>query len=37
LPAEIATVRALFQRQLLNQTVAWQSRTLYLVARTQPT
>jgi putative ATPase len=36
LPAEIATVRALFQRQLLNQSVAWQSRTLYLVARAQP-
>jgi putative ATPase len=32
-PAEIEQVRALFQRQLLNQTVAWHSRTAYLVAR----
>jgi putative ATPase len=32
-PAEIEQIRALFQRQLLNQTVAWHSRTLYLVAR----
>jgi putative ATPase len=32
-PAEIEQVRALFQRQLLNQTVAWHSRTLYVVAR----
>jgi hypothetical protein len=31
--AEIEQVRALFQRQLLNQTVAWHSRTVYLVAR----
>jgi putative ATPase len=32
-PAEIEQVRALFQRHLLNQTVAWHSRTVYLVAR----
>ena len=32
-PAEIEQVRALYQRQLLNQTVAWHSRTAYLVAR----
>jgi hypothetical protein len=32
-PAEIEQVRALFQRQLLNQSVAWHSRTLYVVAR----
>jgi hypothetical protein len=31
-PAEIEQVRALFQRQLLNQTVAWHSRTVYVVA-----
>ena len=31
--AEIAQVRDLYQRQLLNQTVAWHSRTAYLVAR----
>lgn len=32
-PAEIEQVRALFQCQLLNQSVAWHSRTLYVVAR----
>jgi hypothetical protein len=32
-PAEIEQVRGLFQRQLLNQSVAWHSRTAYLVAR----
>jgi putative ATPase len=32
-PAEIEEVRALFQRHLLNQTVAWHSRTVYLEAR----
>ncbi|MCC6454503.1 MAG: AAA family ATPase [Caldilineaceae bacterium] len=32
-PTEIEQVRALFQRQLLNQTVAWHSRTVYVVAR----
>jgi putative ATPase len=32
-PAEIAQVRDLFQKQLLNQTIAWHSRTAYLVAR----
>jgi putative ATPase len=34
-PTEIEQVRALFQRQLLNQTVAWHSRTVYVVARTR--
>jgi putative ATPase len=33
IPAEIEQIRALFQRQLLNQTVAWHSRTVYVVAR----
>jgi putative ATPase len=36
-PAEIEQVRALFQRHLLNQTVAWHSRTVYLVARSDET
>ena len=31
--AEIEQVAALFERQLLNQTVAWHSRTAYIVAR----
>ena len=31
--AEIERVAALFQRQLLNQTVDWHSRTAYVVAR----
>ncbi|MCC6168181.1 MAG: AAA family ATPase [Caldilineaceae bacterium] len=30
---ELGRVRALFERQLLNQTVEWQSRTAYVVAR----
>ncbi len=30
---EIERVRSLFERQLLNQTVAWQSRTAYVVVR----
>ena len=30
---EIEQIRALFQRHLLNQTVAWHSRTAYVVAR----
>jgi putative ATPase len=30
---EIEQVRALFQRQLLNQTVHWESRVAYVVAR----
>jgi putative ATPase len=32
-PDEIDQVRALYQRHLLNQSVAWHSRTVYLVAR----
>ena len=32
-PAEIEQARALFQRHLLNQSVAWHSRTLYITAR----
>src|SRR5690606_17495428 len=31
--AEIDQVRALFERQLLNQTVTWHSRTAYVVAK----
>jgi putative ATPase len=34
-PTEIEQVRALYQRHLLNQTVAWHSRTLYVVARSR--
>lgn len=31
-PAEVAQVRRLFEQQLLNQTVTWQSKIIYLVA-----
>lgn len=32
-PAELATLRRLFEQQLLEQTVAWQSTVAYIVAR----
>lgn len=35
-PAEIAQVRALFERQLTNQVVAWRSRIVHLVAQATP-
>jgi putative ATPase len=31
-PAEVAQVRRVFEQQLLNQTVTWQSKIIYLVA-----